>query len=83
MVIPMCRRSPACRGVGADTPGVLQRTAELIPNQLGLDKQTFARLLVGNLRNRRLGYCRVGTREANVMTLCQRAGTPLGGDGFT
>ena len=34
MVIPMCRRSPACRGLGADTPGVLQRTAELIPNQL-------------------------------------------------
>ena len=34
MVIPMCRRSPACRGLGADAPGVLQRTAELIPNQL-------------------------------------------------
>ena len=34
MVIPMCRRSPACRGLGAHAPGVLQRTAELIPNQL-------------------------------------------------
>ena len=34
MVIPMCRRSKACRGLGAGAPGVLQRTAELIPNQL-------------------------------------------------
>jgi hypothetical protein len=34
MVIPTCRRSPACRGLGADAPGVLQRAAELIPNQL-------------------------------------------------
>ena len=34
MVILMCRRSPARRGFGADAPQVLQRTAELIPNQL-------------------------------------------------
>jgi hypothetical protein len=34
MVILMCRRSPACEGLGANAPGVLQRTAELIPNQL-------------------------------------------------
>ena len=34
MVILMCRRSPARRGLGADAPQVLQRTAELIPNQL-------------------------------------------------
>jgi hypothetical protein len=34
MVILMCRRSPACRGRGANTPQVLQRTAEVIPNQL-------------------------------------------------
>jgi hypothetical protein len=34
MVILMCRRSPACRGLGTNAPQVLQRTAELIPNQL-------------------------------------------------
>jgi len=34
MVILMCRRSPARRGRGANAPQVLQRTAELIPNQL-------------------------------------------------
>jgi len=34
MVIPTCRRSPACKGVEAKAPEVLQRTAELIPNQL-------------------------------------------------
>ena len=34
MVILMCRRSPARRGLGADAPQILQRTAELIPNQL-------------------------------------------------
>jgi hypothetical protein len=30
----MCRRSPACTGLGANAPEVLRRTAELIPNQL-------------------------------------------------
>jgi hypothetical protein len=34
MVILMCRRPPARRGLGANAPQVLQRTAELIPNQL-------------------------------------------------
>ena len=34
MVILMCRRSPARRGLGANAPQVLQRTAELIPNRL-------------------------------------------------
>jgi hypothetical protein len=33
-VILMCRRSPARRGLGANAPQVLQRTAELIPDQL-------------------------------------------------
>jgi hypothetical protein len=40
-------------------------------------------LLTGNLRNRRLPYCRLGAREASLMTLCQHAGTRLGGDRFT
>jgi hypothetical protein len=34
MAILRCRRSPARRGLGANAPQVLQRTAELIPNQL-------------------------------------------------
>jgi hypothetical protein len=34
MVILTCRRSPACRGVEAKAPDVLQRTAEPIPKQL-------------------------------------------------
>jgi hypothetical protein len=34
MVILMCRRSPARKGLGANAPRVLQRTAELIPNLL-------------------------------------------------
>jgi len=33
-VILMCRRSPARRGLGANAPQVLQRAAELIPDQL-------------------------------------------------
>jgi hypothetical protein len=41
MVILMCRRSPACMGVEAKAPGVLRRTAELIPNQL--NSQRFSR----------------------------------------
>jgi hypothetical protein len=32
-------------------------------SQSSLDKQMSARLLAGNLRNRRLGYCRLGARE--------------------
>jgi hypothetical protein len=35
-VILMCRRSPARGGLGANAPQVLQRAAELIPNQLKL-----------------------------------------------
>ncbi len=34
MVILMCRRAPARRGLGVNTPQVPQRTAELVPNQL-------------------------------------------------
>jgi len=33
-VILTCRRSPTRRGLGANAPQVLQRAAELIPNQL-------------------------------------------------
>jgi NADPH-dependent stearoyl-CoA 9-desaturase len=40
-------------------------------------------LLAGNLRDRRLRYSWLGVGEAIVMTLCQRARTPLDGDQFT
>jgi len=34
IVILMCQRPPARTGLGANAPQVLQRTAELVPNQL-------------------------------------------------
>jgi hypothetical protein len=52
MVILTCRRSPACRGLGANAPQVLQLTAELIPNQLRFPATPTLHLPAAHLPNR-------------------------------